>query len=133
MKDSIQIQVGKRIQEIRNEKNISQQDLAAKCNFEKSNMSRLEAGRANATLSTLETVSKALEINIIDFLCEKYKKEVAFDQWLKQFAQYREGHTGSLSDLLKNIAIQPPSKSLATRVLNDLSNTITSLNKSHLG
>lgn len=74
-----------------------------------------------------------LEINIIDFLCEKYKKEVAFDQWLKQFAQYREGHMGSLSDLLKNIAIQPPSKSLATRVLNDLSNTITSLNKSHLG
>lgn len=74
-----------------------------------------------------------LEINIIDFLCEKYKKEVAFDQWLKQFAQYREGHMGSLSDLLKNIAIQPPSKSLATRVLNDLSNTITSLNKSHFG
>jgi hypothetical protein len=29
-------------------------------------MSRLEAGRANATLSTLETVSKALEINIIE-------------------------------------------------------------------
>ena len=66
MEESIQIKVGKRIQKIRNEKNISQQDLAAKCNFEKSNMSRLEAGRANATLSTLETVSKALEINIIE-------------------------------------------------------------------
>jgi len=66
LKESIQIQVGKRIQKIRNEKNITQQDLAAKCNFEKSNMSRLEAGRANATLSTLETLSKALEINIIE-------------------------------------------------------------------
>lgn len=66
MKDSIQIQVGKRIQKIRIEKNISQQDLAAKCNFEKSNMSRLEAGRANATLSTLETVSKALGIEIVE-------------------------------------------------------------------
>lgn len=66
MEESIQIQVGKRIQNIRTEKNISQQDLAAKCNFEKSNMSRLEAGRANATLSTLKIVSKALEINMIE-------------------------------------------------------------------
>lgn len=66
MEESIQIQAGKRIQKIRNEKNLSQQDLAAKCNFEKSNMSRLEAGRANATLSTLEIVPKALEINIIE-------------------------------------------------------------------
>ena len=66
MEESIQIQVGKRIQKIRSEKKISQQDLAAKCNFEKSNMSRLEAGRANATLSTLGIVSKALEIDIIE-------------------------------------------------------------------
>ncbi len=66
MGNSLQIKVGKRIQEIRIEKNLSQQDLAAKCNFEKSNMSRLEAGRANATLSTLEIVSKALEVNVIE-------------------------------------------------------------------
>ncbi|MFA9190605.1 helix-turn-helix transcriptional regulator [Flavobacterium sp. FZUC8N2.13] len=66
MENSLQIKVGKRIQEIRIEKNISQQDLAARCNFEKSNMSRLEAGRANATLSTLEIVAKALDINIIE-------------------------------------------------------------------
>lgn len=66
MKNSLQIEVGKRIQKIRIEKDISQQDLAAKCNFEKSNMSRLEAGKTNATLSTLEIVSKALEINIIE-------------------------------------------------------------------
>ena len=66
MRNSLQIKVGKRIQEIRIEKNISQQDLAAKCNFEKSNMSRLEAGRANATLSTLEIVSKALEVDVIE-------------------------------------------------------------------
>jgi transcriptional regulator with XRE-family HTH domain len=66
LEDSLQIKVGKRIQEIRIEKNLSQQDLTAKCNFEKSNMSRLEAGRANATLSTLEIVSKALEVDVIE-------------------------------------------------------------------
>lgn len=67
MEESLQIKVGKRIQEIRVEKNISQQDLAARCNFEKSNMSRLEAGRANATLSTLEVVAMALDVNIVEF------------------------------------------------------------------
>ena len=66
MKDSLQIRVGKRIQEIRDIKNISQQDLAAKCNFEKSNMSRLEAGKVNPTLSTLEKISNALEVNITE-------------------------------------------------------------------
>lgn len=63
---SIQVKVGKQIQKLRELKGISQQDLAAKCNFEKSNMSRLEAGKVNPTLSTLEKVASALEINIID-------------------------------------------------------------------
>jgi len=64
--NSLQIQVGKRIQKLRGIKGISQQDLAAKCNFEKSNMSRLEAGRVNPSLSTLEKVAKALEVNIVE-------------------------------------------------------------------
>jgi len=63
---TIQITVGRRIRKIREEKNISQQDLAAKCNFEKSNMSRIEAGRVNSTLSTLEKVSKALDVDIAE-------------------------------------------------------------------
>lgn len=58
--------VGKRIKELRAEKNLSQQDLAAKCNFEKSNMSRLEAGRVNVTLSTLQKVADALGVKIIE-------------------------------------------------------------------
>ena len=66
MGNLLQIKVGKRIQQLRIEKNISQQELAARCNFEKSNMSRLEAGRANATLSTIEVVSKALDIEVLE-------------------------------------------------------------------
>ena len=66
MKHSLQQKVGKRIQEIRIEKNISQQELASKCNFEKSNMSRLENGNSNATLSTLEKVCDALQIDYIE-------------------------------------------------------------------
>lgn len=66
MEDLLQIKVGKRIQQIRIEKKLSQQDLAAKCNFEKSNMSRLESGGANATLLTLSIVSKALDVEPIE-------------------------------------------------------------------
>ena len=66
MEQTIQQKVGKRIQEIRIQKDISQQELASKCNFEKSNMSRLENGNANATLSTLEKVCNALQIDYIE-------------------------------------------------------------------
>ena len=64
--NSLQINVGKHIQKLRELKGISQQDLAAKCNFEKSNMSRLEAGGVNPTLSTLEKVANALEITLAE-------------------------------------------------------------------
>lgn len=66
MENALQIKVGKRIQQIRIEKEMSQQDLAAKCNFEKSNMSRLEAGRANATLTTIQIVANALNVQAIE-------------------------------------------------------------------
>ncbi len=64
--ETLQKKLGKRIQEIRLSKNLSQQDLAAKCNFEKSNMSRLEAGRVNSTLSTLNKIAQSLEVNIVE-------------------------------------------------------------------
>jgi transcriptional regulator with XRE-family HTH domain len=66
LENSLQIKVGKRIREIRESKGISQQELAAKCNFEKSNMSRLESGRVNSTLATIEKIALALEVNIIE-------------------------------------------------------------------
>ena len=91
MEDLLQIKVGKRIQQIRIEKKLSQQDLAAKCNFEKSNMSRLESGGANATLSTLNIVSNALNVepvelfkfwnkfNIDFFICYIYLSKYKFN------------------------------------------------------
>jgi len=58
--------IGKRIQELRELQNLSQQDLAAKINYDKSNMSRLEAGRTNMTVTTLEKVSKALNVELVE-------------------------------------------------------------------
>ncbi len=56
--------LGHRIKSIREKKNISQQMVAAKCNFEKSNMSRIEAGRTNPTVYTLYKISNALEVKL---------------------------------------------------------------------
>jgi transcriptional regulator with XRE-family HTH domain len=57
--------IGLRIKMLRNEHNISQQNLAAKCNFEKSNMSRIESGNVNATISTLNEIAVALNIHLM--------------------------------------------------------------------
>ncbi len=62
MDDKILLEkIGDRIKDLRSHKNISQQNLAAKCNFEKSNMSRIEAGRTNCTISTLNKIARNLE------------------------------------------------------------------------
>lgn len=66
MEKTLQERVGNRIKEIRIQKEISQQDLAAKCNFEKSNMSRIEAGKTNMTLSTIGIIAKALDVRLAD-------------------------------------------------------------------
>jgi len=60
------VRIGMNIKDIREEKNISQQDLAAACNFEKSNMSRIEAGRTNLTIGTLLKICEALQVKLVD-------------------------------------------------------------------
>jgi transcriptional regulator with XRE-family HTH domain len=52
--------LGARIRKLREERNISQQDLAAMCNFDKSNMARIESGRTNP----LHKIGSALKISL---------------------------------------------------------------------
>lgn len=63
-KEKLQQNIGLRIKQLRMQKEVSQQDLAAQCNFEKSNMSRLEAGMVNPTAHTLLKIAKSLNIEI---------------------------------------------------------------------
>lgn len=60
--------LGQRIRVLREAKGISQQELASMCDFEKSNMSRLEAGRTNPTFLTLNKISIALSIKISELV-----------------------------------------------------------------
>ncbi len=56
--------IGLKIKLLRIERKISQQDLAAACNFEKSNLARIEAGRTNPTVATLLKICQILEVPI---------------------------------------------------------------------
>ena len=63
-KHKLQKAIGKRIKELRESKNISQQDIAGLCNIEKSNFSRLEAGGTNPTLYTLSKIAEHLNVSL---------------------------------------------------------------------
>jgi transcriptional regulator with XRE-family HTH domain len=59
--------LGARIKELRLKKNLTQNDLAIQCNFEKASMSRIESGKTNVTVLTLRKISSALEVDIQEF------------------------------------------------------------------
>jgi transcriptional regulator with XRE-family HTH domain len=65
MEDKVQLKsLGNRIKEIRKLKGLSQQELAALIDYEKSHMSRLENGGTNPTFLTLMKVASALNISV---------------------------------------------------------------------
>ncbi|WP_338734012.1 helix-turn-helix domain-containing protein [Mangrovimonas cancribranchiae] len=67
-KTKLQLAVGKRIKELREKKMIQQQDIAAACNIEKSNFSRIEAGNTNPTIYTLSKIADKLEVSLSELL-----------------------------------------------------------------
>jgi transcriptional regulator with XRE-family HTH domain len=59
--------LGARIKELRTTKNMTQNELAIQCNFEKASMSRIESGKTNITVLTLRRISRALEVEVFEF------------------------------------------------------------------
>ena len=59
--------LGSRIKELRLKKDMTQNELAILCNFEKASMSRIESGKTNVTILTLRKISTALEVEIVEF------------------------------------------------------------------
>lgn len=64
------VKIGRRIKNIRLAKNMTQNDLAIECEFEKASLSRIEAGKTNITIRTLYKISTALEIPIAEFFAD---------------------------------------------------------------
>jgi transcriptional regulator with XRE-family HTH domain len=59
---------GKHLKKLREEKNISQADLAYECGVEISQISRMERGLLNTSISNLYYIAKALKVDPKDLL-----------------------------------------------------------------
>lgn len=60
--------IAKKIKEIRQSKGLSVQEVAYRCDIERSNLSRLEAGKTNMTIKTLCIICTALNIKLSDLI-----------------------------------------------------------------
>ena len=60
----ILVKIGTRIKELRITKQMTQANLAEKCNWDYQYVSRLESGNTNMTIRTIIKICYALEINL---------------------------------------------------------------------
>lgn len=58
------IKIGVNIRALRTKKNMTQNDLAIECEFEKASMSRIESGKSNPTVKTLFKICRVLDVHI---------------------------------------------------------------------
>ena len=61
-------QLGKRIKQIRESKNLSREDVAFACNFSGSYMGMIERAEYDFKISKLYSIAQALEVNVIELL-----------------------------------------------------------------
>lgn len=60
--------ISSKIRQLRQEKQMTVQELAYRCDMERSNLSRIEAGRTNLTVKTMCTICNALNIDLRDII-----------------------------------------------------------------
>ena len=63
---ALPVKIGVKIKTIRLQKHMTQNQLATVCDFEKASMSRIESGQSNPTLRTLNKISNALEVPLVE-------------------------------------------------------------------
>ena len=56
--------ISSRIRELRRERRLTVQELAYRCDMERSNLSRIEAGRTNLTVKTMCIICNALNVSL---------------------------------------------------------------------
>jgi transcriptional regulator with XRE-family HTH domain len=66
--------LGERIRRLRNEKGISQEELANEADIPLSQIGRIERGETNPTISSLYVISQALDIELKNLVDIKIRK-----------------------------------------------------------
>lgn len=59
---------GKRVQELRKSKGLSQEAFAALCGLDRTYVSGIERGRRNLSLRNVEVIAKALEVSLSELM-----------------------------------------------------------------
>lgn len=60
--------IAERIKALRKERKLTVQEVAYRCDMERSNLSRIEAGKTNLTIKTICTICSALEVRLSDVI-----------------------------------------------------------------
>ncbi len=67
------LRITQNIRKIRAHKKMTVQEVAYRCNIERSNLSRIEAGKSNLTIKTICQISAALEVNFEDLVVGEWQ------------------------------------------------------------
>ena len=73
------VDLGARIKSIRMASNMTQNQLAINCNFEKSSMSKIESGQVNVSYLTLNRISIGLGVPIRELFPDGRSNDGKFD------------------------------------------------------
>lgn len=63
----IKILVGKRVKELRNKLGISQEELAARAELDRTYITSVECGKRNISIVNIERLAKALKVSLHEF------------------------------------------------------------------
>lgn len=68
MENSILIQFGNKVKEIRKQKGLSQEQLSFKANLHRTYIGMIERAEKNITLINIQKIADALEVEIVELL-----------------------------------------------------------------
>lgn len=71
----IKVKIGKRIEELRKDRKLSQEKLAAEAGIDRTYVNSVEKGRRNISVVNIEKIVKALGTSLKDFFASELFKE----------------------------------------------------------
>ena len=74
-KNSIQIQFGKKVRELRLERGYSQEAFAFECGLHRTYIGCIERGEKNITITNIEKIAKTLKVEIQELFLVNNKKK----------------------------------------------------------
>ena len=72
--------LGKKIKQMRNQKGLTQEELADRCELTKGYISQLENNLNSPSIATLTDILSALGSNLAEFFCEETEEKVVFSK-----------------------------------------------------